>query len=100
MPQSMPDIKVRAVADLGSEVVLHVDEYDAAYERALVLSRERNLVYVHAFDDPDVIAGQGTVGTEILRQTGGELDAIFVPVGGGGFIAGFAVFVKYLHPNV
>lgn len=100
MPQTTPDIKVRSVTDLGAEVVLHGDEYDAAYERALALTRERNLVYVHAFDDPDVIAGQGTIGLEILRQTAGDVDAIFVPVGGGGLIAGIAVYVKYLHPHV
>ena len=82
------------------EVVLHGDDYDSAFEHALVLARERNLIFVHPFDDPDVIAGQGTIGVEILRQTGGRLDAIFVPVGGGGLIAGIAVYVKYLYPNV
>src|SRR5690606_6350503 len=86
--------------DLGAEVVLHGDEYDSAYDRAVALSRERNLVFVHAFDDPDVIAGQGTIGLEILRQSGGNLDAIFVPVGGGGLIAGIAVYVKYLYPRI
>ena len=79
-------------------MVLHGDDYDSAFEHALRLARERNLVFVHPFDDPDVIAGQGTIGVEILRQTGGELDAIFVPVGGGGLIAGIAVYVKYLYP--
>ncbi len=64
------------------------------------LARERNLVFVHPFDDPDVIAGQGTIGVEMLRQTGGNLDAIFVPVGGGGLIAGIAVYVKYLYPDI
>ena len=100
MPETTPQIKVQAVADLGGEVVLHGDDFDSAYERALGLARERNLAFVHPFDDPDVIAGQGTVGMEILRQCGGELDAIFVPIGGGGLISGIAVFVKYLHPNV
>ena len=77
--------------DLGGEVVLHGDEYDSAYEHALTIARERNLAFVHPFDDPDVIAGQGTIGMEILRQQPGEtLDAIFVPVGGGGLIAGIA----------
>src|SRR3984957_7256708 len=100
MPQTTPNIKVQAVVDLGAEVVLHGDDYDGAFERALTLARERNLVFVHPFDDPDVIAGQGTVGVEILRQTGGNIDAIFVPIGGGGLISGIAVYVKYLYPNV
>ncbi len=85
--------------DLGGEAVLHGDEYDAAYEHAMELTRERHLVYVHAFDDPDVIAGQGTIGMEILRQSGTAPDAIFVPVGGGGLIAGIAVYVKSLYPH-
>jgi threonine dehydratase len=100
MPQTTPDIKVQAVKALGGEAVLHGDEYDAAYEHAMELQRERNLVYVHAFDDPDVIAGQGTIGVEILRQCGTAPDAIFVPIGGGGLIAGIAVYVKYLYPHV
>ena len=100
MPQTTPNIKVQAVIDLGGEVVLHGDDYDGAFERALTLARERNLVFVHPFDDPDVIAGQGTIAVEILRQTGGHVDAIFVPVGGGGLISGIAVYVKYLYPNI
>jgi threonine dehydratase len=100
MPETTPLIKVQAVIDLGGEVLLHGDDYDAALERALTLARERNLVFVHPFDDPDVIAGQGTVAVEILRQSGGKLDAIFVPVGGGGLLAGIAVYVKYLYPGV
>lgn len=100
MPQTTPNIKVQAVMDFGGEVILHGDDYDAAFERALALARERGLVFVHPFDDADVIAGQGTIGVEILRQTGGALDAIFVPVGGGGLLAGIAVYVKYLYPNV
>jgi len=100
MPQTTPHIKVQSVLDLGAEVILHGDDYDAAAERALALARERHLVFVHPFDDPDVIAGQGTVGVEILRQSGGAIDAIFVPVGGGGLIGGIAVYVKYLYPKV
>jgi len=100
MPQTTPHIKVQAVLDLGAELVLHGDDYDSAFEHALTLARERNLVFVHPFDDPDVIAGQGTIAVEILRQCGGAPDAIFVPVGGGGLIAGIAVYVKYLYPNV
>jgi threonine dehydratase len=100
MPQTTPTIKVQAVMDLGGEVVLHGDIYDSAYEHALTLARERHMVFVHPFDDPDVIAGQGTIGMEILRQTGGDVDAIFVPVGGGGLIAGIAAYVKQLYPRI
>ncbi len=100
MPQTTPNIKVSAVRDLGGEVVLHGDDYDSAYEHAQSIVRERNLAFVHPFDDPDVIAGQGTVAVEILRQSRGEVDAIFVPVGGGGLIAGIAVYAKYLNPKI
>jgi len=101
MPLSTPDIKVRAVADLGAEIVLHGEDYDQACEHAYRLARERGLVFVHPFDDPDVIAGQGTVAMEILRQQhGDDIDAIFVPVGGGGLIAGIAAYVKALYPRI
>jgi threonine dehydratase len=100
MPQTTPAIKVQAVADLGGEVVLHGDIYDTAFEHAAGLARELGLAFVHPFDDPDVIAGQGTIGMELAHQTGGELDAIFVPVGGGGLIAGIAAFVKQVYPRV
>jgi threonine dehydratase len=101
MPQTTPRIKVQAAIDLGGEVVLHGDEYDEAYDHALSLARERQLTFIHPFDDPDVIAGQGTIGMEILRQQPGEtLDAIFVAVGGGGLIAGVAAYVKYLFPKI
>ena len=100
MPVTTPQIKVQAVIDLGGEVVLHGDDYDAAYEHSLKLASERGLVFVHPFDDPDVIAGQGTIGVELSRQTGGEIDAVFVPVGGGGLIAGIATYLKHVHPGV
>jgi len=100
MPVTTPQIKVSAVRDLGGEVVLHGDDYDSAYEHALGLARDRNLVFVHPFDDPDVIAGQGTIGMEIARQTGGEIDAVFIPVGGGGLLAGIAVYLKHLYPRI
>ncbi|MGC3981353.1 MAG: threonine ammonia-lyase, biosynthetic [Steroidobacteraceae bacterium] len=101
MPRTTPSIKVQAVKDLGGEAVLHGDDFDQAYEHALQLAREQSLTFVHPFDDPDVIAGQGTVGMEILRQQPGEtLDAIFVAVGGGGLIAGIAAYVKQLFPRV
>jgi threonine dehydratase len=101
MPLTTPEIKVQAVEDLGGEIVLHGDDYDHAYERAIELARERGLVFVHPFDDPDVIAGQGTIGMEILRQLHGDaIDAIFVPIGGGGLIAGIAAYAKSLYPRI
>src|ERR1700761_4631451 len=101
MPITTPEIKVQAVADLGAEIVLHGDDYDEANEKATELARERGLVFVHPFDDPDVIAGQGTIAMEILRQWhGDDIDAIFVPVGGGGLIAGIAAYTKALYPRL
>src|SRR5271165_2037178 len=101
MPLTTPEIKVQAVADLGGEIVLHGDDYDQAYEHAIELGRERALVFVHPFDDPDVIAGQGTIAMEILRQHhGDEIDAIFVPIGGGGLIGGIGAYVKSLYPRI
>jgi len=101
MPRTTPQIKVQAVIDLGGETVLHGDDYDQACEQALTLASERQLAFIHPFDDPDVIAGQGTIGMEILRQYSGEqIDAIFIPVGGGGLIAGVSAYVKYLFPKI
>ncbi len=101
MPLTTPEIKVQAVTDLGGEIILHGDDYDQAYEHATELARQRGLVFVHPFDDPDVIAGQGTIALEILRQHhGDEIDAIFVPVGGGGLISGIAAFAKSLYPRI
>jgi len=100
MPLTTPTIKVQAVIDLGGEVVLHGEMFDSAYDHAVQLARQRNLAFVHPFDDPDVIAGQGTIGMEIVHQSRGELDAIFVPVGGGGLIAGIAAYVKQLYPKI
>ena len=100
MPQTTPHIKVQAVMDLGAEVLLHGDDFEQAHEKALALERQRNLIYIHPFDDPDVIAGQGTIGMEILRQRPGDIDAIFVPVGGGGLIAGIGAYVKSLYPRI
>ncbi len=101
MPLTTPEIKVQAVTDFGGEIVLQGDDYDQAYEHALELGRQRGLVFVHPFDDPDVIAGQGTIAMEILRQHhGDDIDAIFVPVGGGGLIAGIAAYAKALYPRI
>jgi threonine dehydratase len=101
MPLATPEIKVQAVAALGGEIVLYGEDYDQAYDHAVELARDRGLVFVHPFDDPDVIAGQGTVAMEILRQQhGDQIDAIFVPVGGGGLIAGVAAYTKALYPRI
>jgi threonine dehydratase len=101
MPLTTPEIKLLAVADFGAEIILHGDDYDQAYEHATELARQRGLVFVHPFDDPDVIAGQGTIAMEILRQHhGDEIDAIFVPIGGGGLISGIGAYVKSLYPRI
>jgi threonine dehydratase len=100
MPVTTPRIKLEAVAARGARVVLHGDTYDEAYREARRLGRNRRLTFVHPYDDPDVIAGQGTIGLEILRQAAVVPDAIFVAVGGGGLIAGVGTCVKQLHPEV
>jgi threonine dehydratase len=100
MPVTTPRIKVDAVGARGAEVVLHGDSYAEAYRKALSIRRRRGLTYVHPFDDPEVIAGQGTVGMEIMRQHPAPIDAIFVPVGGGGLISGIAAYVKSINPKV
>ncbi len=100
MPATTPRIKVDAVAARGARVVLSGDAYDDAYAHSLQLARRERLTYVHPYDDPDVIAGQGTIGMEILRSHSGPIDAIFVAVGGGGLIAGIAAYVKRLRPQV
>jgi len=100
MPVTTPHIKVSAVAARGAEVVLFGDSYSDAYARAVELQRQSGATFVHPYDDPDVIAGQGTIGMEILRQWQGPLDAIFAPIGGGGLIAGIASYVKRVRPEV
>ncbi|MEJ2603616.1 MAG: threonine ammonia-lyase, biosynthetic [Gammaproteobacteria bacterium] len=100
MPVTTPRIKVDAVRKLGGEVVLEGDAYDDAYAHARRLAADRDLTFIHPFDDPDVIAGQGTIGMEILRQHPGDIDAVFVPVGGGGLIAGIAAYVKALRRDI
>jgi threonine dehydratase len=100
MPVTTPSIKVDAVRALGAEVVLVGDSYTDAATHATALAAEQGLTFVHPYDDPDVIAGQGTIGLEILRQAGRSLDAIFIPVGGGGLAAGVAAVVKRLRPGV
>jgi threonine dehydratase len=100
MPVTTPQIKIAAVKARGARVVLRGDSYDEAYAHARVLGRRRGLTFVHPYDDPDVIAGQGTIAMEILRQHPHDLHAIFVPIGGGGLISGIAAYVKRLRPGI
>ena len=100
MPVTTPAIKVSAVQALGGEVVLHGDSFDEAYAEARRIEAETGAVFIHPFDDPDVIAGQGTVGLEILRRHSAPIAAIFVPIGGGGLAAGVAAIVRFLRPEV
>jgi len=100
MPVTTPRIKVDAVLARGAQVVLHGDSYAEAFAQAMRLKRRRGLAFVHPYDDPEVIAGQGTIGMEILRQHAGPLEAIFVPVGGGGLISGIAAYVKRVRPSI
>lgn len=103
MPTTTPQVKVDAVKARGGasvEVVLHGDSYTDAYNHALLLEKEQRLTFVHPFDDPDVIAGQGTIGMEILRQHSGPIHAIFVAIGGGGLAAGVGAYVKAVRPDI
>jgi threonine dehydratase len=100
MPVTTPQVKVDAVKARGGEVVLHGDTYDDAYTYARQLESEKGLTFIHPFDDPDVIAGQGTIGMEILRQCQQPIHAIFVAIGGGGLISGIAAYVKRLRPEI
>ena len=100
MPQTTPEIKVRAVRDMGAEVVLVGDDYVAAQRHADALGAERGLEFVHPFDDPLVVAGQGTIADELRRQCHGRVSAVFVPIGGGGLVAGIAAYFKTLMPAV
>ncbi len=99
MGRNTPSIKVNAVRARGARVVLHGDGYDEASAHAAELQAAEGLVYIHPYDDKDVIAGQGTVGMEIVNQHPGQPDCVFVPVGGGGLIAGVAAYIKYLYPS-
>ncbi len=100
MPITTPQVKVDAVKARGGEVILHGDTYDDAYAFARQLEAEKGLTFIHPFDDPDVIAGQGTIGMEILRQYQQPIHAIFVAIGGGGLISGIGAYVKRLRPEI
>ena len=100
MPVTTPQVKVDAVKARGGTVVLHGDGYDDAYAQARQIEAEKGLTFIHPFDDPDVIAGQGTIGMEILRQCQQPIYAIFVAIGGGGLISGVAAYVKRLRPEI
>jgi threonine dehydratase len=100
MPTTTPQVKIDAVKARGGEVVLHGDSYSDAYGHALTLEKKQKLTFVHPFDDPDVIAGQGTIAMEILHQHSGPIHAIFVAIGGGGLIAGIAAYVKAVRPDI
>ena len=100
MPRTTPELKVQGVLSRGGKVLLHGDAFPEALAHALQLAEAHGYTFVPPYDDPDVIAGQGTVAMEILRQHPGRLDAIFVPVGGGSLVAGIAAYVKYLRPEV
>ncbi len=100
MPVTTPSIKVDAVRALDGEVVLFGDNYDDAHAHARQLEKDHGYVFIHPFDDPDVIAGQGTIGMEILEQSDHDIDALFIPVGGGGLIAGIAAYVKNVQPDI
>jgi threonine dehydratase len=100
MPTTTPQVKVDAVRGFGGEVVLFGDSYTDAYNHALTLEKKQGLTFVHPFDDPDVIAGQGTIAMEILSQHQGPLDAIFVAIGGGGLVSGVANYIKAVRPEV
>jgi threonine dehydratase len=100
MPVTTPQLKVDAVKNLGGEVLLHGDSYSDAYTHALEVEKKQGLTFVHPFDDPEVIAGQGTIAMEMLRQHQGPLDAVFVAIGGGGLISGVANYIKAVRPEI
>lgn len=100
MPKTTPEIKIKAVKSYGAKVILHGDAFSESLAHALKLVDEKGFTFVHPYDDPDTIAGQGTIAMEVLRQHNGPIDAIFIPVGGGGLIAGIAAYVKYLRPQI
>lgn len=100
MPVTTPEIKVNSVKSYGAEIILHGDAFNEALEFALQQAREHGYTFIHPYDDIDTIAGQGTIGMEILRQHTGPLDIVFIPVGGGGLAAGISSYLKYVRPDI
>ncbi len=100
MPITTPLIKINAVKNFGGKVVLFGDNFDEAYEYATSLAKKEDYSFIHPYDDKDVIAGQGTVGKEIIEQADSKIEAIFVPVGGGGLLAGVGTYIKSVHPEI
>jgi threonine dehydratase len=100
MPVTTPQIKIQAVEAYGANIILHGDSFDDAYAQAMLLAEQKKLTFIPPYDDPEIIAGQGTIGMEILRQHTKPLHAVFVPIGGGGLISGIAAYIKSLHPEI
>ena len=100
MPITTPLIKINAVKGYGGKVILFGDNFDEAYDKATSLAKKENYTFIHAYDDKDIIAGQGTIGKEIIEQTDSKIEAIFVPVGGGGLLAGVGSYIKSEHPEI
>ena len=100
MPVTTPQIKIQAVEAYGADIILHGDSFDDAFAQAIKLATQKKLTFIPPYDDPDIIAGQGTIGMEILRQHTKPLHAVFVPIGGGGLISGIAAYIKSLHPEI
>lgn len=100
MPVTTPSIKVDSVKKHGATVILHGDNFDAASAHALQIANDKDLSFIHPYDDPDVIAGQGTIGAELVEQIDGDIDAVFIAVGGGGLIAGIGSYLKAINPNI
>ncbi len=100
VPLTTPEVKQRAILALGAELIRHGDSYDEAYNHSLEIAQQRNLVFIHPYDNPDVIAGQGTIGVELDEQLPADCEAVFVPIGGGGLISGVALALKQLRPGI
>ncbi len=100
MPTTTPEIKVNSVRRLGAKIVLEGDSFDEAYQYAKNLAKKEQLTFIHPYDDPLVIAGQGTIGKEILESNLKNIDSVFVPVGGGGLLAGIGAYIKEKNPKI
>tara|TARA_B100000579_G_C22828876_1_gene854766 strand:- start:641 stop:2173 length:1533 start_codon:yes stop_codon:yes gene_type:complete len=100
MPITTPSIKINAVKNLGSKVVFFGDNFDEAYNHAVSIAKKENYSFIHPYDDKEVISGQGTIGKEIIEQIDSKIEAVFVPVGGGGLLAGVGAYIKSEHPEI